>query len=427
MMTGVLSNLKCQKAAPEKKPYSIFDGGGLYLWVTPVGGKLWRWGYRHAGKNKLMSFGKYPDVSLAEARIRHANARGELANGIDPMALRKETKEQKKVELGEAALAEPRVLTFATLTRQWFEWWKKDRNAKYAKNVQVRLEGDIIAKVGNKPPGEITRMDLVTLIKAVDARGARDIAKRNLQFVRQIYDWGMDNGLLDQNTVNPAAGIRPDKILTKVVEEHFASLPIEEIPELLRKMDSYNGTALTRIAMELIALTFLRTGELIGGLWSEIDWKQKTWRPAPERMKMKRPHIVPLSIQAMALLEKLRPISEKSGRLFPVATGGPGCMSNNTILQALEHMGYKGRMTGHGWRSVASTYLHEKGYDHEHIELQLAHSKVDKVSGAYNYAKYLTPRAAMMQFWADALDQLREDGESPMSKPVEPPLQGADH
>jgi integrase len=188
----------------------------------------------------------------------------------------------------------------------------------------------------------------------------------------------LNTGLLDENTLNPAASIKPDKILSKVEEEHFASIPIEEVPELLRKMRDYNGSVLTRIAMDLMSLTLLRTSELIGGLWSEINWKTKVWRLPKERMKGKKaekhPHLVPLSTQTQALLKRLHSITGASGRLFPVATGGPGVMSNNTILQALEHMGYKGRMTGHGWRSIASTYLHEAGYNSAHINLQQAHN-----------------------------------------------------
>ena len=286
-MKGELSNLKCDKAAPAAKPYSFFDGGGLYLFVTPAGGKLWRWGYRYDGKNKLMSFGKYPDVPLAEVRKKHANARAELAKGDDPMALRKEAKDQKKVELAEAGVEQPEGLTFEALTRKWFAWWKTDKKLSYVEDVETRLENDVIAKVGAKLPSRITRMELVKLTQEVDARGARDVAKRNLQFVRRIYNFGLNNGLLDQNTSNPAAGIEPNHILTRVVEEHFASLPIEEVPELLRKMQDYNGTALTRLAMDLLSLTFLRTGELIGGLWPEIEWNEKIWRVPKERMKMK--------------------------------------------------------------------------------------------------------------------------------------------
>lgn len=402
-----LSDLKCRKATAKAKPYRIPDRGGLALLVTPEGGKLWRWRYRFGGVPRQMALGKYPDVSLVNARVHHAQERQLLANGVDPMVVRKETKQQQKVERAKVEVERPKGLTFESLTRAWLKWWRRDKNAKYASNVETRLEDDIIAKVGNKLPAEITRMELVKLTQDVDRRGARDIARRNLQIVRQIYEWGTDNGLLDQNTMNPAAGIKPDKILSRVVEEHFTSVPLSEVPELLRKMRDYDGTALTRIAMEFLSLTFLRTGELIGGLWPEIDWQEKVWRAPKERMKMKRPHIVPLSAQSLALLERLREITGASGRLFPSATDANGFMSNNTILKALERMGYKGRMTGHGWRSIASTYLHEKGFEHEHIELQLAHSKEDKVSGAYNYAKYLEPRAVMMQAWADALDQFR--------------------
>jgi integrase len=410
-VTNELSNLKCAKAIPSAKPYSLFDGGGLHLRVTPVGGKLWRWAYRFEGKMKQMTFGKYPDVPLADARAHHAQARQLLAKGIDPMALRKEAKEQKKAK-EVPVVEEPKGLTFEALTWKFFAWWKADKKADYVDDVESRLKRDIIPKVGNRIPGDVKRMEWVSVIQAIDERGARDLARRALHNVNQIYEFGMDNGLLDQNGVNPVAGIRPDKILSKVVEEHFASLPIGEVPVLLRKMRDYDGSALTRIALELLSLTFLRTSELIEGLWPEIEWKDKLWRLPKERMKgragLKKPHIVPLSTQSIALLDRLRVITGNSGRLFPSATDANGFMSNNTILKALDRMGYKGRMTGHGWRSIASTYLHEKGFDHEHIELQLAHSKEDKVSGAYNYAKYLEPRTKMMQAWADALDELRE-------------------
>jgi integrase len=354
---------------------------------------------------KQMAFGKYPDVPLADARLRHAEARQLLASGVDPMALRKEVKEKKKVERAEAKVEQPEFLTFKSLTQAWFEWWKGDKNAKYAANVEARLESDILANLGERAPETITRMELVALTKDVGER-ARDIARRNLQIVRQIYEYGMDNGRLAPNVLNPAAGIRPENILSKTTEEHFASIPFGEVPELLRKMRDYDGTALTRLAMELLCLTFLRTSELIGGLWPEINWEERVWRVPPERVKMKRPHIVPLSTQSITLLRRLHVITGESGRLFPNSIGA-GVMSNNTILKALERMGYKGRMTGHGWRSIASTYLHKNGLDHEHIELQLAHSKQDKVSGAYNYANYLEPRTRMMQAWADVLDQLR--------------------
>jgi hypothetical protein len=238
-----LWNLKCLKAASKTKPYRIPDSGGLALLVTPEGGKLWRWRYHFEGKMKQMAFGKYPDVPLADARAHHAQARQLLANGVGPMALRKDVKEKAKVKV-----EQPKEKTLEYVIREWLKWWRTDKNDKYAANVESRLESDIIAKVGSKIPAEITRMELVKLTQDVDARGARDIARRNLQIVRQIYEWGTDNRLLDQNTMNPAAGIKPDKILSRVVEEHFASVPISEVPELLRKMRDYDGTALTRIS-----------------------------------------------------------------------------------------------------------------------------------------------------------------------------------
>jgi len=233
-----LSNLKCQRAAPTQKPYYLADGGGLYLLITPAGGKLWRWRYRFQGKEKQMAFGKYPDVPLADARSYHADARKLLANGVDPLTLRKETKEQEKVELAEAAIERPRGLTFGVLTLKWFDWWEVKKNEKHAANVKARLEADIIPQLGGKLPQEITRMEVVGITKAVEARGARDIAKRNLQIVRRVYTYGMNHGLLDQNTLNPAADIKPDQILSQAKEEHFASLPVREIPELLRKMQT---------------------------------------------------------------------------------------------------------------------------------------------------------------------------------------------
>src|ERR1700676_3311974 len=183
-----LTDLKCRKAAPKAKPYRLADSGGLHLLVTPFGGKVWRWKYRFDVKQKQMAFGKYPDVPLSEARLRHAQARALLASGVDPMAARKESNEQKRV--GHIEPEKPTGLTFEDLTRKFFEWWQKGKEVKYAKNVETRLEGDIIARVGARRPAEITRLEVVKLIQDVDARGARDIAKRNLQFVRRIFDSG---------------------------------------------------------------------------------------------------------------------------------------------------------------------------------------------------------------------------------------------
>ena len=403
-MAHELSNLKCEKAASGAKPYSLPDGGGLYLWVTPAGGKTWRWAYRFAGKMKLMTFGKYPDIPLACARVLHAQARALLASGVDPMA------ERKQAKLEELAAQDKKEatdrFTFEKLARLWFAWWKRGMNQRYTANVEIRIENDVIARIGAKMPAEITPVDLIELTKATDARGARDIAKRNLQFIRQIYRWGKSQNLLDQNLPNPAADIDPKMILSKSTPVKFAHLEIGEVPELLEHMNNYNGNTLTRLAMELLAQTFVRTGEMIRAEWKEIDWKASRWNLPAEHMKMKLSHIVPLSRQTMLLLKRLYAISGASGRLFPDYNGGLGTMSNNTILKALERMGYKGRMTGHGWRHIASTWLRNQGYNKHWVEAQLAHRE-SGVAGVYNEAEYLPDRAKMMQAWADFLDECR--------------------
>ena len=402
-----LSNLKCDKAKPADKPYWITDQGGLALLVTPAGGKLWRWRYRFEGKMKQMAFGKYPDVSLAKARVYHAQGRVLLANGTDPMALRKEAKQEKLAELVKKEKVEAGALTFEDLARRWFDWWKADKNPKYILNVEQRIEHDLIDKIGKLKADAVKRMDVVALCQAVDGRGARDIARRNLQFICQIYIHSNNLGLVEGN---PAYGIKPNDILSKVVVKHFAHLEIKEIPQLLRKMKDYDGNAMTRIAMELLALTFLRTSELIGGRWEEIDWEAKQWNIPGPRMKKKRPHIVPLATQSIAALKRLHAISGNTDRMFPCVTGGLGVMSNNTILKALGNMGYKGKMTGHGWRTVASTYLNERGFDDKHVEMQLSHVQINQVAGIYNRALYIEPRTKMMQYWADFLDKCREKG-----------------
>jgi len=401
-----LTNFKCEKAKPDTKPYRILDHRGLYLLVTPAGGKLWRWKYRFDGKQKQIALGKYPDVSLLDARKRHMDARLLLAQGTDPMAVRKETKEQQKVERVEEKKTS--AFTFEWLARQWLDWWKADKAPRYAKQMEARLMLNVFGMIGKKPPMKISRIEIVALIQSIDAHGARDIARRMLQTINQVYEFGCDRGLIP---MNPAAGIRPDRILSKAQIVHLAHLSIGEVPALLCDMRNYSGGALTRIAMELLSLTFVRTSELIGGRWEEIDWAQKQWRIPAERMKMNRPHIVPLAAQTFALLKRLHGLTGESGRLFPKDFNHAGTMSNNTILQALERMGYRGKMTGHGWRSIASTWLHEHGFNHEQIELQLAHVKQDKVSASYNFALYLEDRTAMMQQWADTLDELREQGD----------------
>jgi integrase len=243
------------------------------------------------------------------------------------------------------------------------------------------------------------------MAKKIESRGALDIARRAWQTCGQIFEYALAHGMVERN---PSKDVRPGSALIARKKEHYARIDAKELPELLRRIEAYVGSPYTRFAMKLMALTFVRTGELIGARWEEFDLEAAEWRIPAERMKMRTPHIVPLSKQAVEALRCLRELKGLSDLLFPGERDHEKSMSNNTILKALERMGYKGRMTGHGFRGVASTILHELGFDHAHIELQLAHQERDAVSAAYNFATYLPQRRKMMQVWADRLDALRK-------------------
>ena len=258
--------------------------------------------------------------------------------------------------------------------------------------------------IGLRPVAEIEAPDLVAMMKAIEKRGALDIAKRALQTCSQIFRYAIAHGLAKRN---PAVEIRPSDVLASRKKENYARLDSKELPELLRKIEAYQGGPYTRLAMQLMALTFVRTTELIAARWAEFDLHAAEWRIPPERMKMKTPHIVPLSPQAVEVLKVLHTLSGGRELLFPGERDHAKPMSNNTILKALERMGYKGRMTGHGFRGMASTILHEQGYAHHAIELQLAHQERNEVSAAYNHALYLKERRVMMCDWANHLDKLR--------------------
>jgi integrase len=390
-----LSEMQVRKAKPREKAYSMADGGGLYLWVTPAGGKLWRWSYRFEHKEKLMAVGRYPDVSLSQARERHRDARALLASGIDPMAKRKAEKNADK------AASEN---SFQTVAWRWHEHWKTGKSPRHVDYVKRRMDMDILPCLGPRPISEIEAPELVAMTAAIQDRGAIDIAKRALETVGQVFRYGIAHGFCRRN---PAADIRSSDFLKTGRKVNYARVDAKELPALLRSIEVYRGTHVTRFALKLLAMTFVRTGELIGAKWSEFDLKSARWDIPAERMKMRTPHIVPLAQQVCEVLQSLHDITGKSEWLFPGDRGSDKPMSNNTILKALERMGYKGRMTGHGFRGVASTLLHEQGYPHEHIEIQLAHSPRNAVSAAYNHALYLEPRSKMMQEWADFLARSR--------------------
>jgi integrase len=390
-----LTDTEIRKARSKEKAYRMSDSGGLFLLITPAGGKLWRWKYRHEHKEKLMPLGKYPDVTLALARERHGEARKVLAAGIDPMAQRKAAKAAKQSSAENS---------FHSVSDLWLEHWQEGKSPRHVLYVKRRMETDIVPCFGTRPIAEIEAPELVAMAQAIEQRGARDIAKRALETAGQVFRYAIAHGYMKRN---PASEIHPSDILQSAHKTNYARIDARDLPNLLKRIEVYQGKQVTRLAMKLMAMTFVRTSELIGAKWTEFDLEAARWDIPAERMKMRTPHIVPLATQALEVLEMLRSLTGRGELLFPGDRDPSKSMSNNTILKALERMDYKGRMTGHGFRGLASTILHEEGYAHEHIELQLAHAPRNAVSAAYNHALYLKPRAKMMQEWADYLEKVQ--------------------
>jgi integrase len=303
--------------------------------------------------------------------------------------------------------------TFEIVARQWYEHWKGPKNARHAGYVLSRLEADVFPAIGSRPIAEILAPELVAMVKTIEKRGALDIAKRCLQMTGQVFRYAIAHGV-GGATRNPATDIKPTDVLTPRTKENYARIDARELPELLRKIEAYQGTPITRLAIKLMALTFVRTGELIGARWAEFNLDAARWDIPASRMKMKTPHVVPLCSQAIEVLRVLHTATGGRELLFPGERDHAKPMSNNTILGALDRMGYKGKMTGHGFRGVASTILHEHGFDHMHIELQLAHIERNAVSAAYNHALYLDQRAKMMAWWGNYLDSLTRSNVLPL-------------
>lgn len=401
-----LTDTAIKKAKPGAKPSKLSDGKGLYLLVSPAGSKLWRWKYRVLGKEKVLALGAYPAVSLAQAREGQDTARKMLASGNDPMVVRKADK------LASQAAAEN---SFESVARKWWSHWKPARSEQHASQVMRRFEADVFPHIGARPVTEIQASELVAMLKAISGRGANDLAQRALQTSGQVFRYAIAHGLAKRN---PAADIKPSDVLPSRQKQNMARIDGKELPELMRRIDAYQGTPITRMAMKLMAMTFVRTTELIGARWDEFDLGDMRWDIPASRMKMKTPHIVPMSTQAVSVLKTLHLVTGHSPLLFPGERDHEKSMSNNTILKALQRMGYKGRMTGHGFRGVASTLLHEMGFDHAHIELQLAHQERNEVSAAYNHATYLKQRAKMMQHWSDYLDACTKEKVLPFKRTV---------
>lgn len=391
-LKGQLTDLKLRNLETREKPYKVADGNGLFVLISPSGLRAWRWKYRFAGKEKVLPLGKYPDVTLADARQARDEARKKVLADVDPAEERRDAK---------FALMAAHESSFETVARAWHKVWSPTKHQRYSDDVLARLERNVFPVIGHKPVAHIEPKDVVRMMDFIQCRGATDIARRVRNTCSQVFRYAVTKGLCGRN---PAGEFKPSDVLPQRRAGNHARIDESELPDLLRKIEAYEGSQLTRLAMKLLALTFVRTSELIEARWSEIDFENAEWRIPAERMKMKRMHVVPLAPQALQVLRTVHVISGKCEFLFPGERDRKKSMSNNTILKALERIGYKGKMTGHGFRGLASTALYERQFPSDHIELQLAHVR-GKVRGAYDHSQQLPQRRKMMEHWAAHLER----------------------
>jgi integrase len=397
-----LTDTGVKQAKASVKPRKLYDAAGLYLFVAPSGAKVWRYDFRFLGRRQTLTLGPYPAVSLKKARKRHHAARELLEDGHNP-ALAK----QREKASAHAAAAN----TLEAVADEWLKETAPHRSESWATMVRGWFRNHINPVLGNRPLDAIEPADVLALVRSVAAGTAKSCAgepqPRTAENVRwiisRVYRYANRNLL---TKINPARDIQGAIQLPPT--KHHQPLKAKELPDFLKKIDAYEGRPETRIALKLLALTFVRGGELVGAAWDEIDPERKEWRVPAGRMKMREEHIVPLSRQALALLKDLKPLTGHRQHLFP-GTGDPRHpMSDETLRAALITMGYKGKFTPHGIRATASTLLNEQGWRPDVIEKQLAHMERDRIRAAYNRADYLEERHKLMQSWADYLDGLSD-------------------
>lgn len=400
MAVHILSDTQVRQAKPKEKDFKMTDGGGLYLLVKHNGAKCWRYDYRFAGKRKTLACGTYPVVTLKAAREAVAEAKTKLVKNVDP-SQEKQRKRREEI-LEEASL-------FSGVAKEWWDHQSGTWTKHHAERVWGRIKDDVIPYLGHLSISEIQPPDILLVIRKIENRGALDVASRVLQDVRRICRYTVQTGRLAHNPAIDLTGVLKGR-----KSKHRDSLPREELSEFLKALDGYEsrGRLITKYAIQLLVLTFVRSGELRGALWAEFDLKNKLWRIPASRMKMKTEHLVPLSSQAIEIIGRLESISGSYGLVFPSERNRDDPMSDNTMRRAIFKLGYDGKTPGkskavpHGFRATASSILNEQGFNPDAIERQLAHMERNGVRAAYtHHARYLEERAQMMQWWADYLDQ----------------------
>lgn len=414
-MPSLLSDAAIRKAKPKEKPYKLFDGSGLFLLVTPTkngklppnaGGKWWRFKYRFKGKEKLLSFGTYPEISLASARDRRDAARKQVASGVDPSVSRKEEKEQWS---GEGS--------FEAVAREWIELKSPGWSPSHTNKTISILEKDVFPYIGSRPIAEITPPEILAVLRRIDTR-TPVTARKAYSTCRQIFFNAIASG---RATTNPVDGLTV-LLSPKRVKHMAAPAETAEVARLMRSIAAYTGTFTVRCALMLSPMFFVRPGTLRGMEWQDIDFDRAEWRIPIEQLKRRQTEkdarrgeiglIVPLSRQAVEILQDLRQLTGSGRFVFPGIRDRNKCISDNTVRSALHGMGFtKEDITPHGFRHMASTMLHELGYPSPLIEKQMAHSDKNKIRAVYNHAEYLPERRKMMQAWADYLDRLVEGEE----------------
>lgn len=390
-----LTDVAIRKARPSGKTQRLFDSGGLYLEIAPSGGKWWRLKYRIAGKEKRISLGTFPAVGLKEARDARDQAKSEVADNRDPSRVRQQARVEQRTNS---------VREFEVVARQWLSHRASAWSDKTVGMITASLENHVFPRIGATPIHEVEPKGIRDIVKGIEAAGAAETAGRVFQRIRAIYRYAIAHDLA---AADPTYSLKPGEIFKPRHPRHRAHLPEAEMPAFLKALATYDGDPRTQIALELLILTAVRPGELRGIRESEIDEQRALWRIPAARMKMKSEHLVPLSTQALALISKAKRYGDGSGLLLPSPFYPGKPLSDGTMNSALVRLGYKGRTTAHGFRTVFSTAANEAGWRADLIERQLAHEDRDEVRATYNRAQWLVERGQLMQWWADAVEGWR--------------------
>lgn len=387
-----LTDVKVRSAKPEDKAYKLTDGEGMHLMVHPNGSKYWRLQYRFDGKQKTLALGVYPEITLSEARQRRDEAKRQIATGTDPS-------EQKKVD---KQLRQTLVdNTFKAIALEWHEYKRPNWSKGYAEDLMEAFENDIFPDIGKRPIAEIKPLEMLTSLRKLEKRGVLDKLRKIRQACNQVFRYAIVTGRAENNPASELASALPPPKST-----HYPHLLPDELPDFLRALSTYSGSKVTQLATRILMLTGVRTIELRQAEWKEFDFEKGLWEVPKERMKMRRPHLVPLSNQVIDALQQLQAVTGRYNLVFPGRNDITKPMSEASINQVLKRIGYHGKATGHGFRHTMSTILHEQGYNTAWIELQLAHVDKNTIRGTYNHAQYLEQRRGMLQWYGDFIDGL---------------------